>query len=482
MAQKRITLLTKITIVLLTVALFALLLKRDYFVESLQVRETQALARSRDQSFLGVYFNNERIGYVKHKYADNDQGGIDLHQEAFLVLNILGEQHQVRLTGTAQLTSAYLLQKFSFQLKAPFYSSKVQGHVEGNKVRLEIFTGKEVIRDVITLKSPPYFSTNRRGYLLTESLKVGQKVKVPYFDPISLTAQNTIVQYKGKEKVLIQRRVKSLHHFVESFSGVRVSSWINDKGEVVKEESPAGFVFIAEPEFKATDVAAAGSEILSTVSVPVQGVLPDLNTVESLQFRLVLPEEGTFDLNKDRQQYADQILTVSREEIPPANALPCQGFDELLASSPYVQADNPAITETLAEIIAPEDSAMHKVEKISTWLFDNLDKRPVIGVPDALTTLNSLKGDCNEHAALFAAMARNAGIPTRLAAGVTYHQEAFYYHAWNEVCIGGQWLSLDTTKNQIPADISHLKFVEGEIGEQVRIGALIGKLKIEVLQ
>jgi transglutaminase-like putative cysteine protease len=65
---------------------------------------------------------------------------------------------------------------------------------------------------------------------------------------------------------------------------------------------------------------------------------------------------------------------------------------------------------------------------------------------------------------------------------VTFFEGAFYYHAWNEVCLDDNWYSVDTTKNQFPADLSHIKFVEGETNEQVRIAALLGKLKIEIVE
>jgi transglutaminase-like putative cysteine protease len=125
-------------------------------------------------------------------------------------------------------------------------------------------------------------------------------------------------------------------------------------------------------------------------------------------------------------------------------------------------------------------SALERVNILSEWVYNNLEKRPVLGIPDALTTLSTKMGDCNEHAALFAALARNLGIPTRVVAGVTFFEGAFYYHAWNEVCLDGSWYSVDTTKNQFPADLSHIKFVEGETNEQVRIVALLGKLQIEI--
>ena len=128
-----------------------------------------------------------------------------------------------------------------------------------------------------------------------------------------------------------------------------------------------------------------------------------------------------------------------------------------------------------------ESSDTERVRILSDWVFANLEKRPVLGIPDALTTLSTKMGDCNEHAALFAALARNVGIPTRVVAGVTFFENAFYYHAWNEVCLDDSWYSVDTTKNQFPADLSHIKFVEGETNEQVRIAALLGKLKIKIL-
>jgi transglutaminase-like putative cysteine protease len=124
---------------------------------------------------------------------------------------------------------------------------------------------------------------------------------------------------------------------------------------------------------------------------------------------------------------------------------------------------------------------LDKVRLLADWVYQNLEKRPVIGIPDALTTLQTGIGDCNEHASLFAALARAASIPTKIAVGVVYHKEAFYYHAWNEVCLGDTWVSLDTTTNQLPADLSHLKFIEGELQEQIKIGALLNTLEIEPL-
>ena len=90
-------------------------------------------------------------------------------------------------------------------------------------------------------------------------------------------------------------------------------------------------------------------------------------------------------------------------------------------------------------------------------------------------------GDCNEHASLFAALARSIGIPAAIATGVTRLGDAMYYHAWNEVCLNGQWYSLDTTTDQLPADLFHIRFGRGDLDQQLKIGGLLGKLQIETV-
>ena len=73
-------------------------------------------------------------------------------------------------------------------------------------------------------------------------------------------------------------------------------------------------------------------------------------------------------------------------------------------------------------------------------------------------------------------LARAAGIPARIAAGVVYAEPgdgtgAFFYHAWPEVYLGGQtpWVPIDPTLNTFPADATHFKLVEGDLDRQIEI-------------
>jgi len=479
---RSLALLPRVAIVLLCATLFAMLLQRDHLVKILEQRETSALKRSREESFLGVYFNNQRIGYVKNQLLPASPNGYTINQEAFLRLNILNQIHPLTMRITSGVSDSYQLRHFDFTLDSPFSHMAATGRVEGNTIRLEITTGKETTSDTIRLERPPYLSTNMRSYLLTGKPQKGDKIRVPYFDPVSLAGKDTVMEYRGLDKILVRGRVFNLHHFVETFAGLRINSWLDDDGKVVREESPAGFVFIAEPEFKATDIGdAPPGELLRAVSAPLTGTMPDLARVRQIRYRLTLPEGIDFDLDRDRQELHGTILTVHREALPGADAGACAGPAEELASTPYVQAGNKRIIDLATGLVAKTPSALARVRILSQWVYDNIDKRPVLGIPDALSTLENRRGDCNEHAALFAALARSVGIPCRIVAGVTLQAGAFYYHAWNEVCLDGHWLSLDTTRNQIPADLSHIKFVQGETEAMIKITGLIGKLAIEVL-
>ncbi|MGB5685181.1 MAG: transglutaminase-like domain-containing protein, partial [Candidatus Electrothrix sp.] len=316
----------------------------------------------------------------------------------------------------------------------------------------------------------------------------GDKLKVPFFDPFSLAARTSVITYNGEEKKLLDNRIYNLHHFTESYSGMQINFWLDDQGKVIRERSPAGFVFQAEPKFKAMDIQDSGDELLSAVAVTYTGKLLEKNS-QGAAFRLQFPKEAELALNGGRQRFAKGKLILTKEEFPPLlqdNKLiaenSCIGDNSTLSASRYVQSDSTDIKEKAKEIVGDVTDPVRQVALLVEWLYKNIEKRPVIGLPDALTTLKSGRGDCNEHAALFAALARSLNIPTAIAAGVTlYNNKAFYYHAWNEVCLDGQWISLDTTVNQLPADLYHIRFTRGDLEGQLAIGALIGKLQIEIL-
>jgi transglutaminase-like putative cysteine protease len=151
-----------------------------------------------------------------------------------------------------------------------------------------------------------------------------------------------------------------------------------------------------------------------------------------------------------------------------------------LQPTAFLQSDHPDIRTQTAKIVGRETNGYRAAVKIKNWVHREIAKEPTVSIPNALEVLKARKGDCNEHTVLFNALARAAGIPAKTVVGVVYLRGAFYYHAWSEIWLG-EWISLDPVLNQFPADVTHIKFLEGEIDRQIDLLQLIGNLKVEVI-
>jgi hypothetical protein len=72
------------------------------------------------------------------------------------------------------------------------------------------------------------------------------------------------------------------------------------------------------------------------------------------------------------------------------------------------------------------------------------------------------------------------GIPARVATGLLYADDRFFYHAWNEIFVG-TWVPVDALLNQVPADPTHIRLIAGGLDRQVQLLRILGKLSIQVL-
>jgi len=190
-------------------------------------------------------------------------------------------------------------------------------------------------------------------------------------------------------------------------------------------------------------------------------------------------------LRGPRQKVSGPDVEVTREDLEEARTYdlphpPSKGLEPFLSPSPFIQSDDPQIRSRVSRVLNGQTDAIKAVERMVQWIHRELEKIPAVSVPSAVEVLRTLQGDCNEHAVLFAAMARAAGIPAKVSAGLLYQEGRFFYHAWNEVYLG-RWISLDALLGQFPADATHIKFVEGELDQQAQLVPLIGTLKAEIL-
>ncbi|MGA0164247.1 MAG: transglutaminase-like domain-containing protein, partial [Bdellovibrionota bacterium] len=199
-----------------------------------------------------------------------------------------------------------------------------------------------------------------------------------------------------------------------------------------------------------------------------------------------------FQLNRHRQRLESGVLTIKKEtsieSAPIQSIVGRKDLEKYLMAEVSIPAFDPVIQKKSREIVGDKNDLWERAKAVHQFVYSHLEKDPYVSLPDAIEALQTAKGDCNEHAALYTALARAAGVPARTVVGLVYSDSfyeggkpGFYYHAWVEVFTGKQWVAIDPTWNQIPADVTHLAFIEGGADQQIQIAAVMGKVKLSLV-
>jgi transglutaminase-like putative cysteine protease len=114
-------------------------------------------------------------------------------------------------------------------------------------------------------------------------------------------------------------------------------------------------------------------------------------------------------------------------------------------------------------------------------VYSEIDERVSEGAVNAVDVLTSRRGNANDQTALLVAMARAIELPARPVSGLVYLNGRFYHHAWAEVFLD-DWVPVDPTHGQFPADASHLRFVVGGFARQLELLRALGDLSLDVLE
>ena len=114
-----------------------------------------------------------------------------------------------------------------------------------------------------------------------------------------------------------------------------------------------------------------------------------------------------------------------------------------------------------------------------------MEKPTNVGTPrSAVEILRSRDGVCRDYATLFTAVARAAGVPTRLCSGIVYFKDAFYYHAWVECQLTpgiDGWYPFDATLDDDFVDATHVKFAQGDPADMFGAVRVVGQIQAEIL-
>ncbi len=484
------------------------LLRRELFRPQARLLAEAALSVSPGATYYQVLLGQEQIGFATNK-VDTLTDAIRVEDAMLLQIPALGSLQRVDARTEAHLTRSLKLVGFDATLRSDDARFAATGTVSGDTLLTVEITSGDSPRTVRVPLDEPIVLPGPMPLQLTfgGGLEVGKRYSLRMFDPLLLAAREITVTVTAESTLVvpdsatldpatdtwIPARWDTLRAWrvSQELSGVEVNAWIDEMGQIVEATSPMGFALrrtafeIAYENFRRrgpTPLAGASDIIRGTAIAANIGV--GTEQLRELRARLTGVDLTRFDLGGGRQRLAGDTLIVRREPetaMRPTYVLP-RAPDSLrpfLRPEPLIQSDDPRIQAQARQIVGRERQPRRAAQQLVRWVYRELDKRVTVSVPNALEVLSSRAGDCNEHTVLFVALARAIGIPARTAAGLVYVDDAFYYHAWPEVYLG-EWVAVDPTFDQFPADAAHLRFTIGGLARQVELVRLIGRLEIEV--
>jgi hypothetical protein len=486
----------------------AVLIRQEYYRPQLERLAEAGIRVSPGAVFYGVMQGDHQVGFASST-IDTARASITVSDYFAADLPAGGKTHRATARINATLSRALRMTHFDLSLATEGAPLKATGDLLSDSVLVLVTAYGTAKPDTqrIALTGPILLPTMIPiAVALSETPKVGKHYVLPIFDPSSMSAKDIGVDVRGESTFVVNDssaldrstgmwhgvQPDSLHAWrVVAATGGGFSGWVDEQGHIV-ETSLLGFDLKRLPYEVAfdnwrTEAAKAsvseGRDILETTAIAANKRLD--TRVKTLEVRLTNVDLAGFDLDGAGQRLNGDTLTVVEqgERALVAGYVYPQGLRIDRANTrpePLIQSTAPAIRKLVGRILAGERNPTAEARIINRWVHDSISARVTFGVPSALQVLESRTGDCNEHTQLFVAMARAAGIPTRIAAGLAYVDGKFYYHAWPEVLLG-DWVPVDPTFGQFPADASHLRFVIGGLTRQTELLRLMGNLNIDVL-
>lgn len=486
--------------------------RREYFKP-----EAARLAEGARSLAPGTYFYTVRMGGQAIGHA---QTRLDTVPEGFVfsdlvVLDVpaLDTLHRAVAQTRIELGPSLQLQRFDFALDSEIGKFTARGELRADStLELNVNSGGQTQRMSLAVDPGVLLDAAVPIRLAAgNNLQVGRTFRTRIFNPSAMSEQDVELRIAAHDTLIVpdSARWKDNRWHISSYDtipvweveqtmgGITVSSWVDEDGHLVKAESDMGYS-LERTAYELADqawrkgrsegsLASGYGAVIERTAIAANADLSRVTEAAQLRVQLRGVSLSGFDLSGGRQELRGDTLIITRE---PASALlatyrlPYRAGGEIareLVSEPLIQANDPAIVRTAREIAAGTDDPAVLARRLNDWVYRELKKDITLSVPSAVQVLAARQGDCNEHTVLYVALARALGLPTRTAAGLVHVRGRFYYHAWPEVWLGNQWVAVDPTLGQYPADASHLRFIVGGLARQVELIRLIGKLQLDVV-
>ena len=487
------------------------LVKREYAQAGLNLLLDEALNVSPGASYYRLSLGDVQIGFQSLS-VDTIADTVRVSDLTLLNIPANGQSQRIEARTSANLSRSLQLRSFESLLRNRDARVGVNGSMDGDSLlALELLSLEGSQGPSVPLAAPIVLPALIPLQLAFENtLAIGLTYSLDMFDPLLLeqhpveirvTAESTFViadsadQPEGQLE-WIPARWDTVHAWFVTYDhdDFEIDAWIDDLGQLVSAQTPSGFRIertayeIAYENFGRGDSvpvfpADRGAPIIRQTAAG--NVIP-ARVLGELRVRLNGIDLSRIDLDHGQQELHGDTLVISAVDPNAMRAtwrLPNRDarLTPYKQPGPLMPSTDPRVEAQARQAIGTTRNPARAAERLLDWVHTEIDARVSAGAVNAVDVLTTRRGDASDQTALFVAMARAVELPTRPVSGLVYLDGRFYYHAWAEVYLD-DWVPVDPTHGQFPADASRLRFVEGGLARQLELLRVIGNLSLDVLE
>lgn len=448
-------------------------------LEALAVGETE-------ERWMGIFLADNHVGWAVSREAGTADGGRVFQQQSSLTINAMGTVQEVVTAGSAVVGPDGVLRRFDFVITSPL-TVFARGELVDRLLVVELTQAGETQTIELPVKEPPVLSLTLPTRLRGRALVPGESFTVSYFDPITLASAEAKVRVESPE---VLPNGEPAWWVRTTYGSVETLRLVDQNGETLREEAIGGGLGLRSQRMTREEALAVQSgdppDLVALAAAPLTGSLGDARSTRIVTLRIGGVPAGRFAHDPPLQVVEGDTVRVSVPLIEELPELPIAGDGPDTEPTFTLPATHPELLARARAVVGDAPNRLEAARRLNRFVYEYVQKVPVVGVPNGIEVLREGRGDCNEHTALFVSLARAVDIPARIAAGLVYSTrlgDAFYYHAWPEVQLGGPtgWVPVDPTFGQFPADATHLKILNGNLDRQLEIMGVMGKVRLEVV-
>ncbi|MGE0663110.1 MAG: transglutaminase family protein [Hyphomonadaceae bacterium] len=410
------------------------------------------------------------LGHVVLEVAPRPDGRDIIETQQILLREHSGMPHRARTRTVLREDASGRAVSIESTARAGRFWTRTHASFGADRIEIERETPNGSSRETLVLPVNVRFDD---GDALIQSWapEVTPRLEFLNFDSDAMALERVVVEPLGSRDA--DGRVNAVRWRYEGDQLRGVARLVLDRGRVVE---------VAQPMFGETFRTRLTDRETAERAHPPYQVIPNMAARAPFQispearrghirFRYAFREGVTFPLPQTGEQRARAEGGFVTLDIcggcGPGLPTDAATLAEASRATAWLQSDHPRLQAMAAAIRGYDITGARKMELLLERAIPYLEAADFNGHYSALDTLERRSGDCTEAAVLLAALGRAAGIPTRVASGLSYSRQsyhgvsnAFIPHSWTLAYVDGEWRSFDLSLREF--DSAHIALAVGD--------------------